>query len=606
MTDRTTAPATGILVEAEDFDDFGGWVVDSQFEVQMGSPYLLAHGLGRPVEDASTVITVENDGERHVWVRAKDWVPAHHPGRFTLTVNGKTLDTQFGANGQDWGWEYGGTVELPAGATTLVLHDLTGFDGRCDAIYFGSDATPPPNGADDSTRAWRRALRGLPEKPLDAGNYDVVVVGGGVTGAAAALTAARLGLTVALVQGRPVLGGNASVEIGLSPRGTTGPLVDELSKRTPDGDLVALSLLEEEPTATVFLEHTAFGATKEGDAIISVDARDARSGVERRFTASQFIDCTGTAILGLLTGAETMFGQESRAEYGEGLAPEVGDDMHHGNTVFFRTRMADHPVEFPDASWALDVAKDHANLSGQLIEPGVENGPGPIVLPPGHVPDPTIRRRMRFPATHFWEYGQWLDPYTSGEEVRDHLLCAIYGTHHNVKRLDPETYGNLELEWVAFVPGQGEYRRYVGDHVLTESDVREHRAFPDAVVQNSGAFCLHYPGDKDYDFRLKDWKWDTRDEQPYDIPFRSLYSINVSNLMMAGKHISATHVAGSSIKQMGNCGQHAIATAAAAVLCRKYGTTPRGIGESHLAELQALIREFSPASAPVDRSPATS
>ncbi|WP_084350723.1 FAD-dependent oxidoreductase [Millisia brevis] len=199
---------------------------------------------------------------------------------------------------------------------------------------------------------------------------------------------------------------------------------------------------------------------------------------------------------------------------------------------------------------------------------------------------------MKFPATHFWEYGQWLDPYTSGELVRDHLLRAIYGTFSNVKRMEPEQYANLRFDWVAFVAAQGEYRRYVGDYILTENDVRTHRRFPDAVVRNSGAFCLHYPGDPTYDFRLKNWVWDVRDERPYDIPFRCLYSVNVPNLMMAGKHISVTHVAGSNTKFMGNGGQHAIATAAAAYLCGKYDTDPRGIQRDHLDELRATVSDF--------------
>jgi hypothetical protein len=103
-------PPTGILVEAEDFENYGGWVLDSQFETQMGSPYLLAHGLGRPVADATTVVSVAEAGEYEVWVRAKDWVPSHHPGRFTLTIDGTTLETEFGANGKDWSWQSAGKV----------------------------------------------------------------------------------------------------------------------------------------------------------------------------------------------------------------------------------------------------------------------------------------------------------------------------------------------------------------------------------------------------------------------------------------------------------------------------------------------------------------
>jgi FAD dependent oxidoreductase len=367
-------------------------------------------------------------------------------------------------------------------------------------------------------------------------------------------------------------------------------VVLELAERTADGDLRAAELLARESNAAVFLEHTVFDAATDGTCVTSVDARDARSGREGRFRARVFIDCTGKALLGLLTGAETLFGQESRAEFSEDLAPDNRVDAHHGHTVFFRTRMAEAPVPFPDVPWAREVAKDFANLNGQLVKPGVDNGPGPMAGP-ARVPDPNVRRRMLFPASHFWEYGQWLDPYTQEEHIRDHLLCAIYGTFSNVKRLEPNTYANLELEWVAHVAARGEYRRYLGDYILTETDIRNHQEFPDAVVYNSGAFCLHYADDeKDakYDFRLKDWKWDTRDGQPYEIPFRCLYSATIPNVMMAGKHISVTHVAGSTTKFMANGAHHAIATAAAAFLCTKYGTTPRGVYEAHLRELQEI------------------
>lgn len=596
------ASPTGILIEAEDFETYGGWVLDSQFETQMGSPYLLAHGLGRPVADATTAIDVADAGDYEVWVRAKDWAPSHHPGRFTLSINGVALDTEFGANGQDWSWQAAGKVSLPRGAASLVLHDLTGFEGRCDAIYLSKDGATPPNAVDDASRAWRKALRGLPDRPLDAGEFDVVVVGGGVSGSAAALTAARLGQRVALIHDRPVLGGNASKEIGLMPRGAQGDLLAELAARTPDGDLAALSLLQAEPTASVFLEHRIVAAEREGDRIVSVDAVQARGGVERRFKGRIFIDASGVAQLGVLVGAETLFGREARSEYGEPYAPEEADDMHHGNTLFFRTRMADHPVPFPDVPWATEVSKDYANLSGQLTKPGAENGPGPAAGANPDNPtfqfsaDPSQTWMNQFPATHYWEYGQWLDPYTSGELVRDYLMRALYGTFSNVKKLEPEAYANLEFDWMAFVAAQGEFRRYKGDHVLTENDIREHTRYNDMLVSNDGFFCIHCawaPGEGKYDFRLKDWIMDVRDQQPYGVPFRCLYSANIENLMMAGKHISVTHVAASSVKLMGNGAQHGIATAAAAFLCNQHDTTPRGLYDAHLDELIGLVATLS-------------
>lgn len=583
-----------ILIETEEFADFGGWVLDSQFESEMGSPYLLAHGSGTPVADARTTIEVATAGTYTVWVRAKDWVPAHHPGRFAVSIGDTTIEREFGADGLDWSWEPGGTVELDAGPLDVALRDLTGFDGRCDAIYLCRGDAEPVDGAGSEARAWRRRLRGLPSEPVPGGDFDLVIVGGGVTGSVGALAAARLGLDVALVQNRPVLGGNASPEIGIGPRGEKGNLVAEAIARGPGGGLQALQMIQAEPKITVFTEHQVYNAVMDAASIVAVDARHARSGREVRLSASQFIDCSGTAILGLLAGAPTMFGVESSAEFGESLAPDEHLDQHHhqhhGHTVFFRTRMADGPVEFPDVPWAMEVAKDFADLGGQAVEPGVDNADGPVVESFRPAEDDRFGQLTRT-LTHYWEYGQWNDPYTEGEHIRDHLLRAIYGTMSNIKTMEPETWANLEFDWVAYVAGQGEFRRYIGDHVLTENDIRDHVEFPDAIVKNSGAFCLHHPIHDEYSFRLKGWTWDTRDDQPFDVPFRCLYSAHVDNLMMAGKHISVSHVAGSVTKFMGNGAQHAIATAAAAALCCRYAASPRQIHDRHMAELQAIVAE---------------
>ncbi|KAK5709254.1 hypothetical protein LTR17_019934 [Elasticomyces elasticus] len=410
----TTFPPSGILVEAEDFNEYGRWILDSQFEHEMGSPYLLAHGNG------------------------------HHPGRFALVVNGQILSQEFGANDLDWSWQRGGSVDLDEGHTPLSLRDLTGFCGRCDAMFFSLKDVVPLEPVDDPARIWRKRLRGLPVDPVDAGVFDVVVVGGGVVGPAAALTAARLGDRVALIQDRPVLGGNASVEIGLSPRGIRGPLIEELTDRHANGDLRAKDLLDAQTTAAVFIEYAVYSTVTVSFSITSVDCRHARTWREIRISAPVFIDCTGKSQLGLLSGARTLSGQESRPEHGESLAPQT-----------------------------------HLSTS-------------PTCRGPPHI-------------------------YTYGEHIRDHLLRAIYGTFSNVKRLDPKTYANLDFDHVAFVTAQGQFRRYQGDYVLTENDIRTHKHFPDAVVQNNGAFCLHYPGDK-YDFRLRHWEWDERDGKPYDIP----------------------------------------------------------------------------------------
>lgn len=572
-----------VLVETEAFDDYGGWILESQFMEQMGSPYLLAHGLGKPVDDAATKVQLPSAGTYNVWVRAKDWVPSHHPGRFQVLISSAPLDIEFGANGKDWQWQKGGTVQIPARTVTIALRDLTGFDGRCDAVFLTTESNPPPAAGDESASAWRKRLLGLPEKPVEAGQFDVVVVGGGLAGCASALAAARLGCRVALIQNRPVLGGNASAEVGIGPKGhppTRGSLVAELVRRKGDGDLMAREVLEAEPNVSLFLEHHGNGVVMDGVRIVAVDARHTRSGVTRRFRAPVFIDCTGRAAIGRLAKAQTRFGREARAEFNESLAPEKADKMTHGNTITFRTRMAKQPVSFPDVPWAIAVAKDYADLGGQVVRPGRESGPGPAV-------GGGKGRGSRM--THFWEYGQWLDPNADAEAIRDHLLCAVYGTFANVKRMAPERYANLTFDWVGHVPATGEYHRLVGDYILTENDIRKARQFPDAVATNRLPFCLHYPGHKKYDFRLGDWKW--INTPPYQVPFRCLYSRNIANLMMAGKHISVTHIAGSSTKVMLNGGHHGVAVGSAAFLCKKYGTTPRSVGKEHIKELQDIVNQ---------------
>ena len=170
-----TNPAVEILCEAEAFENYGGWLLDSQFEESMGSPYLLAHGLGKPVQDATTTVNIAESGAYRVWVRTKDWVPEYHPGRFELHVNGQRLGGELGASGQDWGWQLVGAVRLAHGPAKLALHDLTGFEGRCDAVFLTlSDEIPPETGKQVS-RACRKRLLGLPDMPVVAGEFDVIV-----------------------------------------------------------------------------------------------------------------------------------------------------------------------------------------------------------------------------------------------------------------------------------------------------------------------------------------------------------------------------------------------------------------------------------------------
>ncbi|HAH45611.1 MAG TPA: NADH-dependent oxidoreductase, partial [Planctomycetaceae bacterium] len=188
-------PVEGVLVEAESFDQHGGWKLDTQFINIMGSPYLLAHGLGQPVADAETTVQFPSTGKYRVHVRTKDWVAPWKatgaPGRFQLLLDGKPLEETFGTKSDKWFWHDGGTVEITKPEAKLALHDLTGFEGRCDAILFTKDLSyQPPNDLSPMDQ-WRKGMLGLPDQPEKTKNYDLVVVGGGYSGMGAAISSAR-------------------------------------------------------------------------------------------------------------------------------------------------------------------------------------------------------------------------------------------------------------------------------------------------------------------------------------------------------------------------------------------------------------------------------
>ena len=168
--------AVEVFVEAESFSDHGGWKLDTQFIQQMGSPYLLAHGLGQPVDDARTMVNISESGTYRVWVRTIDWVARWgakpSPGQFQLSIDGAALPETLGTRGADWAWHDGGTVTLEAGTRELALKDLTGFDGRVDCIYMTTDLERKPPPASEILSSWRREKLGLPDQPAQRGPYD--------------------------------------------------------------------------------------------------------------------------------------------------------------------------------------------------------------------------------------------------------------------------------------------------------------------------------------------------------------------------------------------------------------------------------------------------
>ena len=582
MLTNSVIASQNVLVEAEGFDHLGGWVIDQQSMDQIGSPYLLAHGLGIPVVDAETTVTFEQTGNYHLWVRTRDWVAPWNapgsPGKFQIMIDGKVLPTLFGTEEADWHWQDGGIVNISYQKIKIALHDLTGFDGRCDALLFSRqiDFTPPENG--ESLANLRRKLLNLPDKPQNAGNFDLVVIGGGMAGTCAAISAARLGLQVALVQNRPVLGGNNSSEvrvhlngeINLPPYPALGNIVKELDSnkrgnaRPADyyDDEKKIHIVFAEKNLHLFLNTHAYEAETQGQNIVAVIAKNIRTNQELRFQASLFVDCTGDGTVGYLAGADYRMGRESRAETGESLAPEMPDKMTMGTSVQWYTVETDSTVPFPDCPWALQFTEKTC----QPLTRGDWN----------------------------WETGMNRNQITETESIRDHAFRAVFGNWSFLKNHSHEKakYANLKLTWVAYIGGKRESRRLLGDVILQQQDIEEARPFPDASVTTTWKIDLHYPDPENTKhFPGREFRSIAKFKKidPYPIPYRCFYSRNVPNLMMAGRNISVTHVALGTVRVMRTCGMMGEVVGMAASLCKKYQTNPRGVYQNHLDELKALM-----------------
>ncbi len=313
-----------LLVEAESFQDRGGWVVDQQFMDQMGSPYLLAHGLGKPVAPARTTVKLPKKGQWHVFARTWNWCAPwgveDGPGKFQIAVNGEPLAQVLGT-GKQWGWEYAGSFTASGKEATLELCDLTGFEGRCDAIILSRSAEPAlPNDA-KTLAAFRRKLLGLPAQPRSAGNFDLVVVGAGVAGLTTAVKAAREGLKVALINDRPVPGGNNSTELkiiasgdlNVAPYLSLGNVTREIKDVYKQEEQV-LQTLAAESNLSYFPSMHVFSVTMDGGRIVSACAKHIETSEELAFYAPLFADCSGDGNLGYLAGAEYRSGREMRAD----------------------------------------------------------------------------------------------------------------------------------------------------------------------------------------------------------------------------------------------------------------------------------------------------
>ncbi len=565
------AHAQQVLVEAESFGDHGGWSLDTQFIREMGSPYLLAHGLGQPVKDATTTVEFPETGEYHVYVRTKDWVArwkaAGQPGKFQVVIDGQPLAETFGTKGADWFWHDGGKVNIANKKTTIALKDLTGFDGRCDAIFFTKDGATPPN---ESTilPEWRRKLLGVGDQPIAQDGYDLVVIGGGYSGMGAAISAARMGCKVALIQDRPVLGGNGSSEVrvwsmGLVRRGKyprVGEIVEEFcdhATKSPGTyeefeDLKKERIVRAEENIDLFLNHHAYEVEGNGKHIDAVHAFDTRTGEHKRFTGKLFCDATGHGTIGDLAKA----------------AWDMTDKGRMGMSNMWAWGEGEKPVVFAQTPWALDLEM----------------------------------KDFPYPRDHhgqwFWESGFDKDAIGDAEGIRDWNLRAVYGAFNAMKNRDgADKHKTAFLTWVAYIGGPRESRRLLGDVVLTQDDIIHKKEFPDGCVPSTWSIDLHYPKQQfakkfpDNPF-ISIAEHDQRIDRNfgYPIPYRCFYSKNIDNLFMAGRNISVTHEALGTTRVMKTCGMMGEVVGRAASLCVLHDCTPRDVYQRYWSEMDALLK----------------
>jgi len=576
--------AAHLFVEAESFQQKGGWVVDQQFMDQMGSPYLMAHGMGSPVIDAISSVTFPKTGDYYVFVRTYNWTSqwkkGEGPGKFTLFVGNRQLLSPLGTVGNAWMWQPAGKVSIKNVKNTIRLHDLTGFDGRCDAIFFTTDKNEVPPSEMKSLGSFRRSALNLPADASKAGTYDLVVVGAGIAGMSAAVSAARLGCKVALINDRPIIGGNNSSDIRVhlggrieqQPYPELGGLQKEFGP-TKEGnaqpaenyeDQKKLDWIASEKNVTLFLNYHATSVKKVGNEIVAVVATQIETGRELCFEAKLFADCTGDGTIGYLAGADYRMGREGKSEFDESIAPDKPDKMTMGASVQWYSVDNKKPCGFP----AFDYGISFNDKNSEKVMMGEWT----------------------------WETGMNRDQINDFEKIRDYGLLVVYSNWSFLKNQmkDRSQYQDRKLGWVAYVAGKRESRRLMGDYILKEDDITKNVMHEDASFITTWSIDLHRPDpDNTAHFPGNEFKAVTKHIliHPYAVPYRCLYSRNIENLFMAGRDISVTHVALGTVRVMRTTGMMGEVVGMAASLCKKHNASPRGIYQSYLPELKSLMQE---------------
>lgn len=406
---------------------------------------------------------------------------------------------------------------------------------------------------------------------------DFCVVGGGLSGLCAAVSAARHGARVALMHDRPMLGGNASSEVRMWVCGAHGDnnretgLVEEIALencyRNPlfnysIWDSILYEKARFEPNILLLLNCSCTEARMDGQRIAAVKGWQGTSETWHTVEANLFADCSGDSILAPLSGAEFRVGREAASEFGEDIEPEQADRKTMGMSCLLQARETDRPVTFIPPSWAYTYRSE------------------------GDLP----HRAHPLPSGNFWwiELGGEQDSIHDTDALRDELLKITFGVWDHIKNQGDHGAQNWALEWVGSLPGKRESRRYVGDHILTQNDVRAEGRFDDLVAYGGWSMDDHHPGGFRYAGQPTIFH---RAPSPYGIPYRSLYSRNIANLFCAGRNIGTTHAALSSTRVMATCALCGQAVGTASAIATRKGLTPRGIYQQAIRELKQTLME---------------
>lgn len=411
--------------------------------------------------------------------------------------------------------------------------------------------------------------------------YDVAVIGGGAAGICAAVAAARNGSKTVLIQDRSCLGGNASSEIRVHLNGVnnikgkaereTG-IIEEIllhnrfeneQESFPVFDHVLYDFVVREPNLTLMLNTQAIEAVMQGDKIKSALCWQATTETMFTISAPIFIDCSGDGLLAATSGAAYRTGREGKKEFNEKFAPDEADGWQMGATLLMSSKDMGKPMKYSPPSYAVKYTHEG-----------------------GH----KRRKFAGFQDGIWWiEIGSDDDIIADAEKNRHTLMAYLHGVWDYIKNSGkfPEAE-NLALDWVGSLPGRRESRRFIGDYIVSEKDMTEHKHFKDAVAFGGWSLDEHNPGGI-LDIKERPSFFHYHFKEVYQFPFRSLYSKNISNLMFAGRNVSQTHIALSSSRIMATCALQGQAVGTAAMLCNKYNVLPREIYKTHINELQEQL-----------------